>query len=194
MKLICGLGNPGPEYETTRHNAGFMVCDILSRRHNIPVATRKFSGLSGTGMIGSDKILILKPGTFMNRSGQSAGPAMHYFKVELEDLIVIHDDVDLDTGRIVVKQGGGTGGHKGLRSLIQHLGSPDFYRIRFGVGRPDNPAYDTADYVLSGFSKDEEDMVEQALEDAADAVETLLDKGFVFAANRFNANKRKADQ
>lgn len=187
MKLVCGLGNPGNEYEQTRHNAGFMICEILGQRHGILISSRKFSGRTGSGRIGNQKVVLLLPSTYMNRSGQSVMPAIHFYKLELEELIVIHDDVDLDPGRVVVKEGGGTGGHKGLKSIIQHVGTPEFIRVRFGIGRPENPRIDVSDFVLQKFDSIEKDLIKERQQVAADAVETILSQGHEYAANQYNA-------
>ncbi len=186
MKLICGLGNPGAKYQNTRHNVGFMICEILSKRHGISITTRKFSGLLGSGRIGNEKTLILLPQTYMNRSGNSLGPALHFYKLETSDLIVIHDDIDLDPGRISIKVGGGTAGHKGLNSLRSNLGNGDFIRVRFGVGRPEIPLMDVSDFVLSKFGKTELKVIEERLLLGADAVESILNDGPARAANIYN--------
>lgn len=184
--MICGLGNPGAGYQNTRHNVGFMICEILTRRYGITVATRKFSALVGSGRIDAEKVIILMPQTYMNRAGQSIGPALHFYKLDISDLIVIHDDIDLEPGRIGVKVGGGTGGHKGLRSLQSHLGTPDFIRVRFGVGRSSHPEMEVSDFVLSSFSKEESSLIHERLDMAADAVVDILENGPLIAANKFN--------
>ncbi len=186
MKLICGLGNPGTEYRYTRHNVGFMLCEILSRRHGFSLGTKKFNGYMGTGNIGGQKVAMILPQTYMNRSGRSVAAAMNFFKIEPNDLIVIHDDVDLEVGRIVVREGGGTAGHKGLRSIVAETGEKDFIRIRFGIGRPDNPRFEVSDFVLGRFGPDEQDLVADRLDAAAEAVESVLVEGVVKAANKFN--------
>lgn len=149
-RLIIGLGNPGPKYQWTRHNAGFMVLDHLSRTMGVSVAKKSFSGLYGEGSWHGDRLLLLKPQTFMNLSGRSAAEALRFHKLTLSDLIVIHDDLDIPFGRVKIKEGGGHGGHNGLRSLMQELGGGGFVRIRIGVGRPVRG--DAADYVLANFS------------------------------------------
>lgn len=186
MKLLCGLGNPGPDYRDTRHNVGYKICEILSQRHRIPFSSRRFSGRIGKGRIEGESVLLLKPATFMNLSGRSVAPAVRFYKIEPEDLVVIHDDVDLDPGRVIVKVGGGTAGHKGLRSVIAELGSADFIRVRFGVGRSQNPHIETSDFVLTSFSSEERTFIEERLAAAADAVEAILRDGHVAAANRIN--------
>ena len=151
-KLIVGLGNPGPKYSWTRHNAGFMVLDELARRAGIAVSRKTFSGFFGEGTYRGERLLLLKPQTFMNLSGRSVNPALHFHRLSLQDLIVIHDDLDIPFGRVKLKDGGGHAGHNGLRSLMQELGGGQFARIRVGVGRPLHG--DAADYVLSPFTRD----------------------------------------
>ena len=186
MKLVCGLGNPGTEYQGTRHNVGYVVCDILSLRHRIPLSGRKFQGRIGNGRIGSESVVMLKPYTYMNLSGRSVASAARFYKIEPMDLLVIHDDVDIEPGRIVVKFGGGTAGHKGLESVIRERGDQDFIRVRFGVGHPENPFMDVSDYVLSRFEATELERIRERLEVAADAVEAVLMEGYESAANRYN--------
>ena len=185
MKLICGLGNPGEKYRITRHNIGFMICEILSRRHQIPLDRKKFNGYFGTGMIASQKVALLKPTLYMNRSGKSVGAAFQFYKISGDDLIVIHDDLDLETGRIMVKQGGGTAGHKGLKSIVGMIGG-DFTRVRFGIARPESQHEDVSDYVLSHFEPTEMAFVAERLEIAADAVEEIVSRGTLTAMNKFN--------
>lgn len=186
MKLICGLGNPGTEYRNTRHNVGFMICEILSRRHGLSLVTKKFNGLVGTGRIGGESVTMILPQIYMNRSGRSVASALNFFKIEPDDLIIIHDDVDLEVGRIAVRQGGGTAGHKGLRSIVEETGENDFIRIRFGIGRPEDPRYEVSDFVLSRFTPEEQEQVTARLETAADAVEAVLAEGMERAASRYN--------
>ncbi|MGD0843236.1 MAG: aminoacyl-tRNA hydrolase [Geobacteraceae bacterium] len=152
-KLIVGLGNPGPKYLWTRHNAGFMVLDRFCHSTGIAVTRKNFSALCGEGPFQGERLLLLKPQTFMNLSGRSVAQALNFHKILLEDLIVIHDDLDIPFGRVKLKEGGGHAGHNGLRSLLQELGSDRFVRVRVGIGRPLHD--DAADYVLSNFSRDE---------------------------------------
>ena len=189
MKIICGLGNPGQEYAGTRHNVGFDALNLLARRHRLEFSGKKFSARFAKGAIGRESVVMLKPGTYMNRSGQSVGPAVGFYKLSPEDLIVVHDELDLPLGRVVVKEGGGTAGHKGLNSIVSSLGTQGFLRVRFGIGRPEHPDHEMADFVLSRWALSEKKVVEECLERAADAVETILDEGVVVAMNRFNAIK-----
>jgi len=174
-KLIVGLGNPGPQYSWTRHNAGFMVLDRLSRQAGIPVTRKAFSGLTGDGNWLGERVFLLKPQTFMNLSGRSVAEALRFYKLSLADLIVIHDDLDIPFGRVRLKEGGGHGGHNGLRSLAQELGSPDYLRVRVGIGRPLHG--DVVNFVLSNFSKDEMDGLQGVLDGTIDALEMLLKEG-----------------
>lgn len=173
MKLIVGLGNPGRSYSRHRHNVGFMVVDELAKRHGISVKRRAFDAITGKGKVEGVEVIFAKPQTYMNRSGYSVGPIFGYYKCEEDDLIVIHDDIDLPLGRLKVIDGAGHGGHNGVRSIMEELGSGGFYRVRMGVGRP--PAnMDPADYVLQKFAEDERDEADEMIVRAADAVEDML--------------------
>ena len=186
-KLIVGLGNPGPQYSWTRHNAGFMVLDRLSRLSDIPVTRKAFSGLAGDGNWGGERVYLLKPQTFMNLSGRSVAEALRFYKLTLADLIVIHDDLDIPFGQVKLKQGGGHGGHNGLRSLAQELGSPDYARIRIGIGRPVHG--DVVNYVLANFGKSEMDGLLGVLDGALDALEMTLKEGLPKAMNSFHGKQ-----
>jgi PTH1 family peptidyl-tRNA hydrolase len=182
--LVVGLGNPGREYERTRHNVGWLVVDELARR--LAGSWRsKFSGRLAEVRLAERKLALLKPETFMNDSGRSVGAAARFFKVEPEALLVVHDDVDLEPGRLQARAGGGLAGHNGLRSLAQALGSQEFLRLRIGVGRPGRgDRRSVADYVLSGFDADED--VGALVARSADAVETIGREGLDAAQQRFN--------
>ena len=182
--LVAGLGNPGREYASTRHNVGFMVCDELARRHGASFRT-KFSGELAEHRLDGARLALLKPQTFMNESGRSVGPAARFFKTNPGALLVVHDEVDLEPGRLQARLGGGLAGHNGLRSIAKHLGTPDFLRLRVGVGRPERgDPRSVADFVLSPFG--EEIDVEALVARAADAVETLVRDGLEEAQQRFN--------
>jgi len=182
--LVAGLGNPGREYERTRHNAGWLVLDELARRHSGSWRS-KFSGLLAEIRLGDLRLALLKPETYMNDSGRSVGAAVRFFKVEPEQVLVVHDDVDLEAGRLQARAGGGLAGHNGLRSLAQHLGSQDFLRLRIGIGRPGRgDPRPVADWVLSPFSPEED--AEALVARAADAVETIARDGLEAAQQRFN--------
>jgi peptidyl-tRNA hydrolase, PTH1 family len=193
MWLIVGLGNPGREYAGNRHNAGFMVVDELDRRWGPLSFRRKFGGQLAEARVAGEKALLLKPQSFMNCSGQVVGPAVGFFQLEPANLIVIHDELDLDFGRLKVKVGGGHGGHNGLRSLFADLGTPEFVRVRLGIGRPP-PRMEGADYVLQSFSRTEAKELPFLLGEAADAVELILQAGVTSAMNRFNPKPAEADE
>jgi PTH1 family peptidyl-tRNA hydrolase len=182
--LVAGLGNPGREYERTRHNLGWLVLDELARRHGRSWRS-KFSGSFAEVRLGELRLGLLKPETFMNESGRAVGEAARFYKVEPEGLLVVHDDVDLEPGRLQARAGGGLAGHNGLRSLAQHLGSQEFDRLRIGVGRPGRgDPRSVSDWVLSGFAP--EDDLEALIAKAADAVETIAAEGLEAAQAHFN--------
>jgi PTH1 family peptidyl-tRNA hydrolase len=182
--LVAGLGNPGREYERTRHNVGFMVCDELARRHGASFRS-KFSGQLAETRIDGRRAALLKPLTYMNDSGRSVGAAARFFKLPPERLLVLHDEVDLEPGRLQARFGGGLAGHNGLRSVAQHLKTPEFLRLRIGVGRPERgDPRPVADFVLSPF--DEFTDVEALVQRATDAVESIVRDGLEGAQNRFN--------
>jgi PTH1 family peptidyl-tRNA hydrolase len=183
--LIAGLGNPGREHEQDRHNAGWMVVDELAGRHGAPSFRSKFSGRIGETRMDDRRVALLKPETYMNESGRSIAAAARFFKVPPEQLLVIHDDVDLEVGRLQARLGGGLAGHNGLRSIAQALGTQEFLRLRIGVGRPGRgDRRSVADYVLSPFEPDE--AAEELVTRGADAVEALLAEGLVSTQQRFN--------
>jgi PTH1 family peptidyl-tRNA hydrolase len=182
--LVAGLGNPGREYERTRHNVGWVVADELARRADASFRS-KFSGSLAETRLAEHRVALLKPETYMNESGRSIGAALRFFKLSPADLLVVHDDVDLEPGRLQARVGGGLAGHNGLRSIAQALGTQDFLRLRIGVGRPGRgDRRPVADYVLSPF-EDEVD-VEALVARAADAVATILREGLDSAQARFN--------
>lgn len=176
MFIVVGLGNPGREYEETRHNVGFMVADALAERAATRISDKKFKARIGRGRLKGEDILLMKPETYMNLSGESVGPALGFFKLSTAQVIVVHDELDLPLGTVRLKKGGGHGGHNGLRSLKKHLPDDGFLRVRIGIGRPP-PRWDSADYVLSRFTREEWSEVDRALNDAANAVEAVLEKG-----------------
>lgn len=185
-KLVVGLGNPGSSYERTRHNVGFMVADVLAARMGERFRTDKRSGgLVVDGRLGIDRVLLLKPMSFMNVSGRPVAALARFNSIDVERLVVVHDELDLDPGTIRLKRGGGEGGHNGLRSISQAMGSKDYLRVRVGIGRPPG-RQDPADYVLKPFSSAERKDLPVLLEEAADAVETLLELGLEGAQNRLH--------
>jgi len=182
--LVAGLGNPGREYERTRHNVGWLVVDELARRHGGSWRS-KFSGSLAEVRVDGSKLALLKPETYMNESGRSAAAAARFFKVPAESLLVVHDDVDLEPGRLQARRGGGLAGHNGLRSLGQHLGTQDFLRLRIGVGRPGRgDPRPVKDWVLSPFAPDED--ADALVARAADAAETIVRDGLEAAQQHFN--------
>lgn len=191
MKLIVGLGNPGPEYRETRHNVGFLVVDALAARWRVSDQWReKFDALQVKTIVGGEGVIAAKPLTFMNLSGQAVAGLAGFFKVEPSDVFVVTDDVALPLGRLRVRPEGGAGGHNGLKSLIQHLGTHAFPRMRVGVGRGDDRR-DLADYVLGRFDADERETVSAVVLRAADAAETFLRDGIERAMNAFNAAEQQ---
>ncbi len=190
MKIIAGLGNPALKYGGTRHNVGFGVIDELSDRWNIRVTDSRLRGLSGNGIIAGEKVILVKPMTFMNLSGECIRPFMDYYKLSPEDLIVCYDDISLDVGMIRVRAKGSAGGHNGMKSIIQHLGTIDYPRVRIGIGAKP-PQMDLADYVLGHFPADELPVIRDSIKEAADAVEVILEEGMQPAMNRFNKIKGK---
>ncbi|ANB61870.1 aminoacyl-tRNA hydrolase [Anoxybacteroides amylolyticum] len=186
MKLFVGLGNPGKEYEETRHNVGFMVIDELARRWNVSYNQAKFHGIFGSHIICGEKVILCKPLTYMNLSGECVRPLIDYFKINIEDVVVIYDDLDLPVGKIRLRTKGSAGGHNGIKSLIYHLGTEQFKRIRVGIGRPQNGQKIT-DYVLGRFQAEEALEIKQAIHRAADACEKFVGASFVQVMNEFNA-------
>ncbi len=185
MKLIIGLGNPGKPYENTRHNIGFDVIDALAEKWSAPLNQSKFNGMYAVVHRPEGKVILLKPLTYMNLSGECVRPLIDYYDISVEDIVVIYDDLDLDTGKLRLREKGSAGGHNGIKSLIQHLGTQQFNRIRVGVSRP--PAgMKVADYVLSKFSKDDQVIVQDAIKKSVDAVEASLSKKFIDVMNQFN--------
>ncbi|WP_282597734.1 aminoacyl-tRNA hydrolase [Bacillus sp. REN3] len=185
MKLFVGLGNPGRQYDKTRHNIGFEVIDELSERWDIPLDLAKHKGIFGIGRTGGEKVILLKPLTYMNLSGESIRAVMDYYDVDIEDLVVIYDDLDMPTGRIRLRQKGGAGGHNGIKSTIAHLGTQEFKRIRVGISRPQNGMAVT-DWVLGRFTSEEQAKMAEAVTKAADASESWLSKPFLEVMNTFN--------
>ena len=187
--LIVGLGNPGKDYTRTRHNCGFRALDILAEQLGCKVDKGQFQGLYGQCTYRGKKLLLLKPQTYMNLSGKSVLQLSAYFHVPPQQIIVMFDDISLDPGRLRIRPDGSAGGHNGIKSIIQELGSQSFPRVKIGVGAKPNPEYDLADWVLSTFSASEEKALGPALERAADAALCIIEQGTAEAANRFNGSK-----
>lgn len=186
MYVIAGLGNPGKKYENTRHNMGFITVDQLAEKHDIKVDKLKFKALVGEGRIAGQKVLLVKPQTYMNLSGESVKGLLDYYKIDEEsELIVIYDDISLDVGQLRIRKKGSAGGHNGIKNIISHLGTDVFQRIKVGVG--DKPKeYDLADYVLGHFSKAEKEVMEDGYMRAIEAVELILQGETDMAMNQFN--------
>ena len=184
--IVVGLGNPGGQYEHTRHNVGFDAADELAERCRVPLQRLKFRALTNTVTLGGQKVLLMKPVTYMNLSGEAVREAAAFYKVPPEHILVLSDEVALPPGKLRVRKGGSAGGHNGLKNIIAHLGSDQFPRIRLGVGQKPHPDYDMADWVLGKPQGEDKKAVEAAVVRAADAVECLLAKGPEEAMNRFN--------
>jgi PTH1 family peptidyl-tRNA hydrolase len=185
MRWIVGLGNPGAEYEKTRHNAGFFVVDELARRWNAGAYQNKCKAWITEASVQGERVALIKPMTYMNLSGESVRAFMAYFKVKLEDAIIVYDDLDTEVGKIRLRYQGGAGGHNGIKSIIQHTGTQTFNRVRMGISRP-RPGSAVADYVLSSFAKAEVPEVKRMVEDAAEAVEFALTHSFEQTMAKFN--------
>ena len=184
MKLIVGLGNPGKEYEGTRHNFGFMVVDELANKLNTEINQNKFKGLYTKVKYHGEDVILLKPQTYMNLSGESVIAAMNFFKLDKEDIIVIYDDLDMPVGKLRLRKTGSAGGHNGIKNIIAHLSSQDFKRIRVGIDR--HKYMKVVDYVLSRFAKEETEAINQGIDKASDAVLDYLDHDFDYIMNRYN--------
>lgn len=185
MKLLVGLGNPGKDYERTRHNVGWLVLDEIAQATRASIDRKKFGAELGEAEIDGVRTLLIKPQTFMNLSGEAVGPAARFYKIEPADTIVVHDDLDLEFGRVQIKTGGGHGGHNGLRSLIAHLGTPEFVRIRVGIGRPGGKK-EVVGHVLGGFDKKETEELPFVLARSAEAVRCVVKNGALKCMNEFN--------
>ena len=189
MYLIVGLGNPGRKYEKTRHNMGFDVIDCLVEKHGVPQSGVKFNAMFGKGLIGGERVILMKPLSFMNLSGGPVREMVNFFKIDPEkELIVIYDDIDLDPGQLRIRKQGSAGGHNGMKDIIRCLGTDRFVRVKVGVGsRPQD--WDLADYVLSRFSDVDRKVIDEGIEQAADAVEMAVEKGVDIAMNQYNKKK-----
>lgn len=185
--LIVGLGNPGRQYENTRHNAGFITLDVIAEKAGARVDRIKFKGLCGEGMLGGKKVLFLKPSTFMNLSGQSVQEAMSFYKLPPEKVLVIFDDISLDPGKLRIRRKGSDGGHNGIKNIIYLSGKDTFPRIKMGVGKKPNPGWDLADWVLSRFSPADCKALDPVLDHAAEAVSLIVNGKLQEAQNRFNS-------
>ncbi len=185
--MIVGLGNPGDKYEATRHNAGFITIDMLAEKLGCSLTKLKFKSLYGTADIGDKKCLLLKPQTFMNNSGEAVRDAAGFYKIPVENIIVVSDDISLDVGKLRIRRKGSDGGHNGLKSIIYLLNNDNFARIKIGVGKKPHPDYDLADWVLSRFKNDEVNDLKAAAENACDAIKLMVGGKTDMAMNKFNS-------
>lgn len=185
MYAVIGLGNPGREYENTRHNIGFNTVDLLADRNGIDINKIKFKSVYGKGRIGNESVLLLKPQTYMNNSGISVLELYKYYKIPIENILVVVDDIDIDFGAVRIKRKGSAGTHNGLKSIIYHLQRNDFPRIKIGVGSPP-PEWDLADFVLSRFQNKEEKTIKESIEVACESIETIIKEDIDKAMNKFN--------
>lgn len=192
MIVIAGLGNPGSKYSETRHNVGFDVVDRLAQSNDIRVNKLKFKALIGEGFIGTERVLLVKPSTYMNNSGQSIREIMEFYKLPPENLLVVVDDIDIEFATIRLKKKGSAGSHNGLKSIIYQIQADDFPRIKIGIGKKP-PYYDLADFVLSKFSSDERKLIDQAIKKASDAAEEFVKSGIDKAMNEFNIRNTAQD-
>lgn len=191
VRLVAGLGNPGREYQATRHNAGFMVIDQLAEIHAIRFDFRRFNALYGLGRIGNTPVVLVKPMAFMNRCGPPIQSVAGHYRISSRGMVIIHDDLDLALGRLKIKQKGGHGGHKGIGSLMDALGGGDFVRLRVGIGRGcrTTSSGSVVEHVLGRFSEEETKMLKPVLERSCEAVDTILSKGTMEGMNRFNTRE-----
>ena len=190
MYIIVGLGNPGKKYEHTRHNAGFEVIDILADRMGINVEESKHKGLLGRGMLEGQKVVLVKPQTFMNLSGECVREVVDFYKAAEDEIIVIYDDISLDPGQLRIRAKGSAGGHNGIKNIIAQLGTQVFPRVKVGVGEKPR-MMDLADYVLSRFSKEDQGKMDDAFKEAADAVAMMVSQGVEPAMNKYNTKKKE---
>ena len=189
MYVIAGLGNPGKQYENTRHNMGFLALDHLAKEAGIPVNRLRHRALTGEGFIAGKKVMLVKPQTYMNESGIALGEILRYYDIEPEQLIVIYDDMDMPAGTIRIRKKGGAGSHNGMKSVISHVGSEGFPRVRVGIGKAGGQ--DWKDFGLHRISREEAELLEASTEKAAEAVQAILEKGIDIAMNRFNTRPKE---
>lgn len=186
MFLIVGLGNIGKQYEHTRHNVGFDIIDLIGDRYNIPINREKFKGMYGEGNINGEKIILLKPSTYMNLSGESVREVASFYKIKNENIIVVYDDISLDVGRLRIRSQGSAGGHNGIKNIIANLGTDIFPRVKVGVGQPRG---ELVSHVLGKFSKEDSERLKEVFKVSIDAVENVISSGITEAMNKFNGFK-----
>ncbi|ABJ63673.1 aminoacyl-tRNA hydrolase [Levilactobacillus brevis] len=185
MKMIVGLGNIGPQYDNTRHNTGFMVVDAFAQQHGIALTTRKMDARFGSGLVNGEKVLVVKPTTFMNESGRAVHPIMDYFKIDVADVMVVQDDMDLPLGRIRLRDHGSAGGHNGIKSIIAHVGTQNFGRLKVGIAHPQQ--HTVVDYVLGKFTTDQRPVFNQAADRAVAALDDwVAGSDFMQLMNQYN--------
>ncbi len=187
MKIILGLGNPGRDYTRTRHNVGYRVIELLAERLGLDFNKAKFNSLLAEGQVGSEKLILAKPTTYMNRSGLAAQDIISFYKVDPRELLVVYDDIDLEVGSLRIRKKGSAGTHNGMRDIISRLASDDFPRIRLGIGK--DPRIPLASFVLSGFTKEEEVLIDEAIKEGVDALELYLSHGLEAAMNKYNRRR-----
>ena len=193
MKIIAGLGNPGAEYAQTKHNVGFMLVGALAERLNAPAWKEDFFSAITEVRIGGEKVFLVKPLTYMNNSGEALGPMLSYYKVDVDDLVVVHDDMDIPAGTVRIRKKGGSGGHNGIKSILTHVGSEGFARVRIGIGRP--PAgWTVINHVLAPFSSEDAPKIRAAIDYLLPAVECIVTDGVDLAMNKYNPHKKKEKQ
>jgi PTH1 family peptidyl-tRNA hydrolase len=190
MKIIAGLGNPGSEYAATKHNVGFMLVDALADKLGIDNWQDKFDAKVAQGFLGTEKILLVKPLTYMNESGRAIGPLMNFYKLEPEDLIVVHDDMDIPAGTVRIRKKGSAGGHNGIKSVLAHLGDEHFARVRIGIGRP-LPGWTVVNHVLAPFTDEDKPKIKEAINYLLPAVECIVKDDVDMAMNKYNPKKQK---
>jgi PTH1 family peptidyl-tRNA hydrolase len=184
--IVCFLGNPGSEFARTRHNAGWLACEALEAEHNIHTSRLRFHAFTGTGRFGGQQVLFMRPQTYMNLSGDAVQPAAAFYKIPPDHVIVVHDDMALPAGKLRIKRGGSDGGHNGIKSVTQRLGTQDYPRVKIGVGEPPNPQWDRIDWVVGKLTDEEFKVLTEAARRAVDALEELISHGIDSAMNRFN--------
>ncbi len=183
--IVVGLGNPGSKFDNTRHNVGFDTVDVLAAKHGIKINKLKHKALSGDGVINGQRVILVKPQTYMNLSGESVREIIEWYKTPLKNTIIVYDDIDLAVGKIRVRPKGSSGTHNGMRSILYHIQSEDFPRIRIGIGRPPEN-WDLADFVLSRFTPEDRKLINEGITNAAEAIETIIKSGVDAAMNKFN--------
>lgn len=191
LYVVVGLGNPGPKYENTRHNLGFLTIDKIAENNNISVKKLKFKSLIGEGRIGGNKVILVKPQTYMNNSGEAVREISQFYKIPVENLIIIYDDFDIELGSVRIRKFGSAGTHNGMRSIVRLLGSDQFPRIRIGIGSGGKA--DLVNFVTGGFRKEEVPLLEEAVITGAVSVETIINGGIDLAMNRYNKKKKRND-